>query len=500
MVNSSTLISGISAYDVPHQWVWELSVTDGENTATVGYPLTVEFNIVRNTFATANTATFNIYNLSPATRGLLDKNKNTASGLFFQDRFNTASNKILTFKAGYEGNLVTCFYGRIQEAYSHRQGTEVITAIQCMDLGIPTDYVNVTYDAGTTKKEAFKNIVQNATGLNLGAIGRLEGTYQTPVTFEGKILDVLNEISGGNTFIDNGVVNCLQPNECLDLGVTVLNAETGLINTPQRRGAEIIAEGIFNPNATVGQLFEVKSQTASEFSGTFILSGITHSGMISGAVAGTRTTKYNFLVGALLPSGKYAMTGTTERQPFSKVRGEDIQPVNGKVSSDVYSVYNYIKSHKGQPPNTRIGFTPYTWKNLLLPSGSENTLDEIYREINVNSLQNVKVITEMLYNFMQTHFAGKRVDITSNWRSIENNNSLSNASKESAHLRGAAIDFRVVGVPTQIAFKKFYNFWQGFTYKFQPVDKKGNKVGDLVIHVQSTLGKGNARRLNGQTV
>lgn len=484
MVSNTPIISGISTYSVPHQWVWQLSITDGVNTATVGYPLTIEFNIVRNTFATANTGTFNIYNLSPATRGILDKNKTTASGLFFQDRFNTSSNKILTFKAGYEGNLVTCFYGRIQEAYSHRQGTEVITAIQCMDIGIPTDYVNVTFEAGTTKKEAYKNIVQNATGLSLGAIGKLEGTYQTPVTFEGKILDVLNEISGGNTFIDNGVINCLQPNECLDLGVTVLNADTGLINTPQRRGAEIIAEGIFNPNATVGQLFEVKSQTASEFSGTFMLSGLTHSGMISGAVAGTRTTRYNFLVGALLPSGKYAMTGTTERQPFSKVRGEDIQPVNGKVSSDVYSVYNYIKSHNGKVPNTKVGFTPYKWAQLIK---NNNTDNEIYREINVAYLQNCKIIAERLYNFINKYTAGTRISITSCWRSKENNARWGGESS-SAHLRGEAIDFIVSNMPTMKAFKDyFYKYWTGFTYS-----KNG------FIHVQLGKGKGDATRLIGQ--
>ena len=491
MAQTFNLSAAVS--DVPHQWVWELSITDGEKVATVGYPLTIEFNIVRNTFASANTGTFNIYNLSPATRGLQDKNNTTASGLFFQDRFNTESNKFLTFKAGFEGNLVTCFYGRIQEAYSCRQGTEIITSIQCMDLGIPTDYINVTFEAGTTRRDAYKNIAQNIDGLSLGAIGLLEGEYKTPVTFEGTILDVLNEVSGGNTFIDNGVINCLQPNECLDLGVTVLNAETGLINTPQRRGAEIIAEGIFNPNATVGQLMEVKSQTASEFSGTFFLTGFTHQGIISGAVAGTRTTKYNFLVGALLPNGKYATTGTTEQLPFTKVKGEERQPVTGNIGSDVYSVYNYIKSHKGQPPNTKVGHTNFTWKQLLLPAGSKNTTTQIYQQITLSHLQNCKVIAEKLYNFMQVHFGGKAITIVSNWRSKENNASLSNAAKESTHMRGAAIDFDVVGMSNYIAFKIFYKYWDAFTYRYEPT--KGN----YMIHVQSGLGAGGARRLSGQT-
>ena len=492
MASNVILTGGITETNVPHQWVWELSVTDGEKVATVGYPLTIEFNITRNTFATANTATFNIYNLSPSTRSATDKSKTTASGLFFQDRFNTSVNKFVTFKAGYEGNLVTCFYGRIQEAYSHRQGTEIITSIQCMDLGIPTDYINVTLEAGTKFIDAYKNVAQNLQGLSLGAIGLLEGEYKTPVTFEGNALDVLNEISGGNTFIDNGVINCLQPNECLDLGVTVLNAETGLINTPQRRGAEIIAEGIFNPNATVGQLMEVKSQTASEFSGTFFLTGFTHQGIISGAVAGTRTTRYNFLVGALLPNGKYATTGTTERQPFTKVKKEERQVVNGKAGQDVYSVFNYIRSHHGQPPNTKVGHTDFTWKQLLLPAGTGNTASQIYNQITVEYLQNSKTIAQDLYDFVQANFPGKRINIVSNWRSKENNASLANAAKESTHLRGAAIDFNIVGVSSQIAFKTFFKSWSAFTYIYRT-------AAGFNIHVQSTLGQGGAKRLNGQT-
>lgn len=493
MANSQTFNLSASVTDVPHQWVWELSITDGENVATVGYPLTIEFNIVRNTFASANTGTFNIYNLSPATRGLQDKSKTTASGLFFQDRFNTESNKFLTFKAGYEGNLVTCFFGRIQEAYSRRQGTEVITSIQCMDMGIPSDYINVTFEAGTKFIDAYKTVAQTVDGLSLGAIGLLQGEYKTPVTFEGTVLDVLNEISGGNTFIDNGVINCLQPNECLDLGVTVLNAESGLINTPQRRGAEIIAEGIFNPNATVGQLMEVKSQTASEFSGTFFLTGLTHSGMISGAAAGTRTTKYNFLVGALLPNGKYATTGLTEKEQFIKVKKEERQPVTGNISGDVYSVYNYIRNNNGQPPNWRVGHTNYTWKQLLLPSGTGNTTSEIYNQINVSILQNCKTIAEKLHDFMQVNFGGRQITIVSNWRSQQNNARLSNAAKESTHLKGAAIDFDVLGMSNYTAFKTFYKFWDGFTYRYEP------SRGNYMIHVQIGLGAGGAKRLYGQT-
>ena len=466
-----------------NQCTWELSVTDGKNTHTVGYPLTVDFNIVRNTFASANTGTFSIYNLSPSTR---------SEDLFFQDRFNTSVNKIVTFKAGYNGNLVTCFRGRMQECYSRRQGTEVITSMQCLDIGLPKDYINVTFEAGTTFKEAVKNIVQNAGLLEIGAIGTLEGKFLTPTTLEGSVLDVLNEITGGCAFIDNGVINILQPNECLDSGVPILNAETGLLGTPQRRDAQIIAEGIFNPNVDVGQLIEVQSQTENRFSGTFQLAGFTHKGTISGAVAGSRTTTYNFLVGAMLPSGSYTTTGTTKKQPFIKVKKEEKTIVGSKVGSDVYGVYQYIRSHKGQPPSSKVGHTDYTWKQLLMPSKTKNTPEQIYAQITIPYLQNCVIIAEKLYDFMRVNLPGRRANIVSNWRSIQNNDSEKRAVKESAHLRGAAIDFNVIGMPTQKSYPIFYKSWDKFMYWYK------TEKGNYMLHVQSTLGKGKALRASGQ--
>lgn len=480
--NTTILSGGISqtVYNYDHQCTWSMTVTDGVNTIEVGYPLTVEFNIVRNTFASANTGTFSIYNLAPSTR---------SNSLMFQDRFNTAANKFVTFKAGYNGQETVCFKGRIQESYSRRQGTETITTMQCLDLGVPTDYVNVTYEAGITKKEAYNNIIQNFTHLEKGYTGTLEGTYLTPVTFEGKPLDVLNEITENNTFVDNGKINTMQPNECLEMGVPILNADTGLLNTPQRRGAEIIAEGIFNPNATVGQLVEVQSITASEFCGTFMLTGFAHNGTISGAVAGRRTTTYNFLIGAILPNGSYTSKGTVQKQPFSKVKEDKVTPATTKIGSDITSVYNYIKNHKGQPPNIKVGHTNFTWKDLLLPSGTGNKPEQIFAQITPSYLENCKVIAEKLYDFIKTNIPNGKIIITSNWRSKENNASLNNASSESAHLRGAAIDFQMVGSSTYQAWNVFNKYWDKFTYRFTV-----NKGGSWVIHVQSTLGKGNAKR------
>jgi uncharacterized protein YcbK (DUF882 family) len=130
---------------------------------------------------------------------------------------------------------------------------------------------------------------------------------------------------------------------------------------------------------------------------------------------------------------------------------------------------------------------------LLLPSGTGNTTSEIYNQINVSILQNCKTIAEKLHDFMQVNFGGRQITIVSNWRSQQNNARLSNAAKESTHLKGAAIDFDVVGMPNYTAFKTFYKYWDGFTYRYEP------SRGNYMIHVQTGAGAGGAKRLYGQT-
>ncbi len=459
-----------------HQCIWQMTVTyfdekGQEKTKTVGYPLTVNLNIVRNTYASANTGRFTIYNLSPASRN---------SEAFFQDKFNTEKTKIVTFKAGYNGNLVTCFRGYILQSYSKRQGVDFITEMKCLDIGtVANNYINVTFEAGTPKKEAYKNIIQNCEGLTLGYLGKLEGEYKTPVTFSGEPLTVLNQITEGHTYIDNGVVHTLQNNESLDIGVQVLQLGAGLLSTPERSEAQVIAQGLLNPSVQVGQLLEIKDPILESFNGTYMLCGFTHSGTISGAVAGQRTTTYNLL------NGDY-LANMQEPKQFTKVKGEQVEAVSGGLQAGAIGVYNYVKSHNGAYPNKNI--TRYiTWRDML---GHENNNSDRLNNLTVEAVSNCITIAIKLQAYIDANTPAQRIIITSGWRSPRVNNKYRNASKESAHLRGLAIDFMYANINTLNVFKyTFDRTWDKFTYLFRAEVSK-----TPVIHVQATLGKGEAGR------
>jgi hypothetical protein len=488
MADSITLTGGISNEfegSNPHQCIWRMEVTyydeKGEaQVVTFGYPLTIEFNIVRNTFAQSNTASFTIYNLAPATRSNL-----------FLERW-LVTKKYVKFWAGYENQLILLFSGMMQEAYSHRSGVDVQTTIQALDVGYNQPDIGVhTFTAGTTFQEAYAYLVNLMEDCEIGSCGRLEGQFKTDTTFKGTPLQIIQQITNNQTFIDNAKINTLNENECLNIGVTVLNAQNGLIGTPYRQGQEVVADSILNPSLYVGQLLEIQSDIASEFSGTYFLCGLTHRGTISGRVSGQRITTVNLITGQGLSNSPYMTTGETINGGFQMVTGNQIEPVNGSYGASVEEVYRYIKDNNGDISGYTKKITErLSWKEMVKCGESLNTNADINAEISKDILYNCQTIAIKLTNFVNTYYKNVKIKVTSGWRTKETNALYSNAKAESKHLAGGAIDFQLLGVDTQTAYNNVFNpYWDKYCYLFYPT-----KGGNAVIHVQSTLGARGAKR------
>lgn len=475
----------------PKQWIYRLTVNFTKNgkdySRVVEYPFNIQFRIVKNTFATTNTANFSISNLNESTRED-----------FFKDRYLYNQIKTLTFEIGYESQLIQVFRGCIQEGYSFRSGTEIITKIDAWDIG-QDGYVTKTFEAGTTYKEAVKQLVDEKTGLVIENTGNLNGEFKTPTTVMGKPIDAINVITNGHSFIDDGKINTLMDNECIKTGVTVLNSSTGLLGTPQRRDAQIVIESLLMPTLKVGQLLEIQSETEKKFNDTYFVCGFEHAGEFGGAKAGVRKTTINVLIGNYLQNSNSNLTNTTEKLPFMQVKGEEITEVKGKYGSDIEDVYNYIKKNRG---NIR-GYTKkitnnISWREMIQPIGSQNTNEQIYKQMTKEYLRNIKNIAEILQSFLDTNYPQikLRLNISSGWRSAENNalwSSQGKASPESVHLRGGAIDFCFVGLNTFEEFNKvFRTAFPYFTYYYKA------DSGRFYIHVQNSFGAGGAKRKYGQ--
>ena len=426
--------------------------------------LTCHFNLTRGILSDSNKCTIQIYNLAPKTREQI-----------FMDAFqgwDQSKWKFVKLEAGYDGDLSPVFMGRILQAYSYRAGgqTDIITEIQAQALDMFDCQTSFTFDAGTSKKDALQTMVTTSMpNVTIGNIGNLEGAFQTPTTFDGNAMENISKLTGGNAFVDNNQLNVLMSNEVIDVPVPVITEDNGLLDTPNRRDANLEVKMLFEPSLIVGQLLEIKSGVQPDFNGQYKVMGFTHDCLISGSQAGKRTTNVNLYIGAFLPGAEQILS----EQPaggFNKVKGTSVSPVQGDPFG-AREVWLYVCKN-GKAPHTLITKSIY-WDELI----KSNSL--AYGKPTLQEVINVSYAANMLQTFINTNFSGAKINVTSGWRSRGYNSTLSGANPESEHIYGNAIDFTLDGYTAQTVFDKVKRFWNG--------RKKGYKG---FVHVDTTIARG----------
>lgn len=325
---------------IKKQGIYRVTIYSNENTIIVKSPITAQINITRGVMCDATKATVKLYNLAPSTRNSI-----------FQDVFtyDIQKRKYVHVEAGYgnENSMSMIFKGRILQAYSYKSGsqTDVITEIQAQALDILDCQTSITVEAGTSKREVIQQCVNDMPNVILGNMGNIEGNFLTSTTFEGNSLNTINEIVGGNAFVDNGVLNILLNNEVLDVPVPVITDDSALLETPMRRDANLTVRMLFQPDLVVAQLLEIKSSISPNFNGQYKVLGFTHDLTFGDGIAGSRTTTVDLWIGPLLPGALEALQSNKIDSNFNKVKGFDIstvnpapvgrwlKPVKGKVTS-----------------------------------------------------------------------------------------------------------------------------------------------------------------------
>lgn len=261
---------------------------EGQDLAhVVNYPLTMTFDITRNTLASANTARFTIFNLKQSTRRDI-----------YKDRWDTTLYRQVKLQAGYVGqpNLPMIFQGNLLRAYSQRRGSDWATDLECFDggFGIINSQVNTTLAAGWNSKQALTAALNSMRGnhVNIGAIGDFPVQSTRGLTMVGSSWDSATRLVGsGVCYVDNEKANALQKNEYIlnSGGIAVINSSTGLLNAPRRQNATLEIDMLFEPLLVVGQVLRLESiETINN--GTYQVIGIRHRGTISGAIGGSAVT------------------------------------------------------------------------------------------------------------------------------------------------------------------------------------------------------------------
>lgn len=256
-------------------------------------PFTIQFDIERTSASSVNQMNLRIFNLSQKTRNLLFKERY----LILDDSTKKYYRHVI-LQAGY-GELSTIFKGNILECYSYRQGSEIITYLNCHDGGyaISNSYSSVTFDKSETYSSIFEKLAADLVGIKKGKVGEINGEPKRGSVFNGNTFTLLQESFNNKIFIDLEKVNLLNENEAIKGEVPLINAQTGLLGTPMRQGTYLKVDIIFEPRIVVGQIIEINSKINPLYNGQFKVDGIKHSGTISGAVGGECKTSLDLFLG-----------------------------------------------------------------------------------------------------------------------------------------------------------------------------------------------------------
>ena len=263
------------------------------NDYTIPFPLTMEFEITRNTLASINTARLILYNLAPDTRRDL-----------YHDQYDTLTYKQVRLHAGYasEPSLPLIFQGNIRKAFSYRRGPDWVTELDCWDGGFGSinGQVSASIPSGWSIKTLISTLMGALPNVSQGAIGSIDIGGSRGVVLSGNAWDIMQQYTqNGQAFIDNEVVNVLDFNDYIINadGIPVITSATGLLNTPRRQDAILEVDMLFEPRAQVSQLIQIQS-LESIYNGQYIVKGIRHRGTISGAICGEAITTLSLWLGS----------------------------------------------------------------------------------------------------------------------------------------------------------------------------------------------------------
>lgn len=275
-----------------------LSITGSNflNPLEIGLPFTIEFDITRNTLTSANVCQIRLYNLSANNRNLLRKNVTSGWGSPFI---------YLNLKAGYGDSLAVIFNGNVSQGWSVREGTNFITQLECYDGGfayiagtIPINLSNIP--KGTPYKVLITNLIDSLPSVTLGVVGDYPGSTTKQLTLTGNTVDVLNQLTGGGFFIDNGIGYALGNNEYnAKIPSPVITSSTGLLETPVLESNIVRFTMLFEPYLNIGSSVMLNSstfnlETPPSFNGVYKITSVKHKGMISQTVCGEAVTTGEF--------------------------------------------------------------------------------------------------------------------------------------------------------------------------------------------------------------
>lgn len=268
---------------------------------TITSPLTLELDVDRGIFQSVSRFTFKVYNLGVQAR----------SDIYLDQNNWLATPRSLIVNAGYASwqsgygpqtpqSFPTIARGQLFQAYSTRVGPSWVTTMTGWDGGYDqaNASIDVSFSKGVTFRQRLLEIAKampNLRSVYISPSPILDTNVYRGATFSGKPWDILCELCDyipADIFIDLGVLYVVPKGEAvpaLTAGITQIDTNLGLLNTPIKQQFRISFDMMFEPRLLVGQKINLTSEEP-ENNGSYTLAGLSHRGIISDGVNGDLIT------------------------------------------------------------------------------------------------------------------------------------------------------------------------------------------------------------------
>ena len=112
-----------------------------------------------------------------------------------------------------------------------------------------------------------------------------QSTLLRPRVLVGNSLKLIEENLGANEtyYIDGGVLNILKDKEVVNSYAPLVNASTGLLDTPKKSMNEVAFKTLLNPQLRIGGLLALESELDKRLNGTYKIVTIKYTGSYEGS-------------------------------------------------------------------------------------------------------------------------------------------------------------------------------------------------------------------------
>lgn len=209
----------------------ELTVAPVDGSAGLAITgLRIVFEVNKTSTSEPNAARIQIYNLAEQTRGVIEQ-----------------ADQAVILKAGYEDLTSQIFAGVVKRLEHRREGTEIVTELECKDGGIDllVPELRRSYASGTNKRRIIEDIIGAMPNTDRGqlAAAGIAGAISGRMSFSCSCKRALDRLARAWDFewsIQDGVLNALDSDGTLEPKelALVISPKTGLIGSPTRTGRD----------------------------------------------------------------------------------------------------------------------------------------------------------------------------------------------------------------------------------------------------------------------